>query len=139
MSIRKNIKLKNNFSEIKKLNDFLGEFIQQNLQNKSIYQAIQLSLEEIFNNILLYAYPDNQPHEISIQFIIDNSAIQIAIEDDGIPFNPLNMKKPEISTPLRERQVGGLGIHLIRSLMDQVAYQRSKNKNRLYIKKNLTG
>jgi len=136
MAIRKSIKLNNNFSEIKKLNNFLEEYIQQNISN---YQAIQLSLEEIFNNILLYAYPDSQVHEINFQFIIDNTAIRIYVEDDGIPFNPLNVNKPETTSPLQERKVGGLGIHLVRSLMDELSYQRSNNKNILFIKKNLNG
>ena len=136
MPEKKNIKLKNCFSEIKKLNDFLGEFLQHHSLNILNHQDIQLSLEEIFNNILLYAYPDRQAHEISFQFNLENKVLWICIEDDGIPFNLLEVKEPELTTPLQERQVGGLGIHLIRSLMDEISYQRKNNKNILTIKKN---
>jgi serine/threonine-protein kinase RsbW len=139
MPMRKEIKLKNDFSEIKKLNNFLSQSIRRYFQNISNYQAIQLSLEEIFNNILLYAYPDNQRHEIHFTFIMDKEVIQIFIEDNGIPFNPLDIDKPKMTSTLRERQVGGLGIHLVRSLMDQVSYQRNEDKNILYMKKNLNG
>jgi len=137
MPIKKNIKLKNNFSEIKKLNDFLRKFLQHHSLNILNHQDIQLSLEEIFNNILLYAYPDRQVHEISFQFNLENKILWICIEDDGIAFNLLKVKEPELATPLHERQVGGLGIHLIRSLMDEVSYQRKNNKNILTIKKNM--
>jgi anti-sigma regulatory factor (Ser/Thr protein kinase) len=137
MPVKKNIKLKNNFSEIKKLNDFLRKFLQHHSLNILNHQDIQLSLEEIFNNILLYAYPDRQVHEISFQFNLENKILWICIEDDGIAFNLLKVKKPELATPLHERQVGGLGIHLIRSLMDEVSYQRKNNKNILTIKKNM--
>ncbi|MGH8701072.1 MAG: ATP-binding protein, partial [Burkholderiales bacterium] len=59
------------------------------------------------------------------------------IEDDGVPFNPLAMPAPDVSTPLRERRVGGIGIHFVRSLMDGVAYDRAGERNRLVLTKRL--
>jgi anti-sigma regulatory factor (Ser/Thr protein kinase) len=62
----------------------------------------------------------------------------VAIEDDGIPFNPLEKETPDTDLPLEERKIGGLGIHLVRNLMDKVSYQRRVDKNRLTLVKNIS-
>ena len=59
------------------------------------------------------------------------------MEDDGIPFNPLSIKKPDISCPIENREPGGLGFYLVRQYMDDIAYFRSPNKNHLVMKKRI--
>ena len=63
--------------------------------------------------------------------------LTVTITDDGVPFNPLNAKPPDIDAPLEERQIGGLGIHLARSLIDDATYQRRIGKNAITLMKHL--
>ena len=137
MSAKKILTLKSRFEEIKKLNRFLKEFFKYHSLDTRNKLAIQLSLEEIFNNIVMYGYQGEKQHEIIFHFENKNNVVTISIEDDGISFNPLTRAGPEITTPLQDRQVGGLGIHLVRSQMDHLSYQRKNNKNILTIKKNV--
>ena len=97
---------------------------------------INLVLEEAVSNVIFYAFPDKQEHDISISLELKNDELTIVIEDGGIPFDPTSMKEPDISLPADERPIGGLGIFLISKIMDHVYYQRINEKNILTLKKN---
>ncbi len=92
-------------------------------------KEIELAAEEALVNIIHYAYPDLQGDIVvscmqhpSNQFVID-------IEDTGIAFNMLSLKDPDISASISDREIGGLGVFLIRKLMDDVHYHRDNEKN----------
>ncbi len=87
------------------------------------------------NNVILYAYRDEDDHEIStrVEFVADRLTVTIA--DDGVPFNPLSAKTPDIEASLEDRELGGLGIHVVRSLVDDVSYHRRIDKNVLTLVK----
>ena len=102
----------------------------QNLRNE-----INIAVEEIFMNIARYAY---EP-EIGTAAILISVGEEIAIrfEDTGKHFNPLEQAAPDLDKPLMERQIGGLGVFMVRKLMDDVAYSYVDNKNILIIKKKM--
>lgn len=99
---------------------------------------IQVALDEILTNILDYGYTDDEEHEIRIRFQVLGSVLEAVIEDDGMPFDPLASAAPDVSAPLHERHVGGLGLHFVKNLMDEVTYDRVGDRNRLVLKKRLT-
>ena len=76
-----------------------------------------------------YAYQDESEREIEVEIDISGKRLVITIADDGVPFNPFLQEKPDTSADIDERQIGGLGIHLVRSVMDEYDYQRHINKN----------
>jgi len=94
-----------------------------------------VALDEILTNITDYAYTDDAEYEIHIRFEVLDNVLEAIIEDGGAPFNPLAIPAPDVSTPLHERRVGGVGIHFVRSLMDEVAYERAGERNRLVLRK----
>jgi anti-sigma regulatory factor (Ser/Thr protein kinase) len=98
---------------------------------------MNLVIEEALSNIIFYAFTDKNKHEIKISISIDNKILTIKITDDGIPFNPLKQKQPDITLPAEERPVGGLGIFLMSQIMDQMLYKRKGNENILTLKKNI--
>jgi serine/threonine-protein kinase RsbW len=98
---------------------------------------VQVALDEILTNIIDYGYTDDGVHEICIRFRILENVLEAVIEDDGVPFDPLASATPEVSGPLHERRVGGLGIHFVKNLMDEVNYDRIGDHNRLVLRKNL--
>jgi len=96
---------------------------------------MQVALDEVLRNIMNYAYTDKAEHEIHIRLQVFDNVLDAVIEDDGAPFDPLAIPAPDISKPQRERRVGGVGIHFVRNLMDEVAYNRAGERNRLVLRK----
>jgi phosphoserine phosphatase RsbU/P len=95
---------------------------------------ICIAVEEIFLNIAGYAYkPDNGNVDISIS---TKEKTMIRFEDTGRPYNPLEQPSPDLEKPLNEREIGGLGVYMVRNIMDNVEYSYIKNKNILVITKN---
>lgn len=117
----------------------LQEFARQHSLPAAVVNAADLALEEHVTNILNYAHPDSTSatHTIHIRFAAGNGQLQVEIEDDGRPFNPLDLPPVDTSLPLEEKPVGGLGIHLIRTLMDEVTYERLAGKNILRLRKRI--
>lgn len=98
---------------------------------------INVVLDEVLSNILKYAYADGNRHHISVKLAASAAAIDINIVDDGVPFDPLTQPAPDLSLPLAERPIGGLGLHFVRNLVDEVRYERKNSRNHLFLKKNL--
>ena len=117
------------------------EIIDAILQTKEVAScskvlyAIHLVCEELVVNITSYAYPSEKDGYIKIIIEKENGCLTICFIDGGIPFNPLERKQPDISLPLEERQIGGLGIFLTTQMMDEVLYKYIDKENVLTIKK----
>ena len=101
---------------------------KQGFDDKKIYQ-VQLASEEVLVNIINYAYPDRNG-DIKIKCTTKGEkGIEIKIIDSGIPFDPLSLPKPDINIPIKERNIGGLGIYMMLNIMDKVHYKRDQNQN----------
>jgi sigma-B regulation protein RsbU (phosphoserine phosphatase) len=85
--------------------------------------------DELLTNIISYAYRDSKEHDIGIKVELSADRLKVSMVDDGIPFNPLGVERPDTKLPLEEREIGGLGIHLVRNMMDKVSYRRRIDKN----------
>ena len=102
--------------------------------DKKKLHHIRLACEEMIVNIISYAYPDNAGDiRISIDKTDEPPGISIYIMDSGIAFNPLDKEDPDISAPVTERQIGGLGIFLVKKVMDTVDYRREDNSNIVHL------
>ena len=131
--------LKNRFSELDALEEKLDQFCSQlGLTNKCLCE-INLALEELFTNIISYGYDDEAEHWVKFTLSYQNGTIRMEIEDDGIPFNPIQAKEPDIKCALEERKIGGLGIHLTKKIIDEMVHRRNGDKNVLILKKELPG
>ena len=129
--------LKNELSELKSLNQHLNNWGGAiGLADDSIAR-INICLDELFTNIVSYGFDDDQEHMIIFTLNGDSSFVVINIEDDAKPFNPLEKVDPDFPENVEEAKIGGLGILIIRKLMDNVTYERSQDKNKLTMKKNI--
>jgi anti-sigma regulatory factor (Ser/Thr protein kinase) len=127
-------------------NSYVAEAIQENLNDMIDFVSshaqlaglsrqecydVQLGCEEVFNNIIHYSYPDSSigSVEISCSTGCESVRLVIIVKDSGIAFNPLQLPLPDITAPVEERRVGGLGIFLLKKMFDTIEYERSENKN----------
>lgn len=127
--------LKSSLSELDTLCRKLEKFGQTiGLSKKCVFE-INLALDELFTNIISYGFPDDEEHLIKVTITPQNKMLCLCIEDDGIPFNPVEVMQPDLECSIEECKIGGLGIHLIKNLMDEVCYERCGDKNVLTLKK----
>ena len=132
------LKLKNNMAELDKLHGFIEKLgCNLSLSKKHVVETT-IALEEVVSNIITYAYGNRKDHYIKISVIPPvNGALVLRVEDSGRPFNPLNVAEPDLTYELETCDIGGLGIHLVRKLMDDVSYDYRERKNVLEMKKSI--
>ena len=108
------------------------------VDHKILYK-IEVALEELLVNVASYAYPEDKKGNIDIEYEVvdDPKSIIISIIDEGKEFDPLKRNDPDITLSAEERDIGGLGIYLVKNIMDSIEYHRKDNKNILIIKKSL--
>jgi len=128
---------KNDLSELGRLNEFLSRFWAENRLPEELALDTGVALEEVFANVVLYGYKDGATHEILVRVAVEDGEVVLMVEDDGIAFNPLEVPPADTSLAVEERSVGGLGIHLVRSLMSEVEYARENGRNRLEMRKQI--
>jgi serine/threonine-protein kinase RsbW len=103
----------------------------------SVVNALNVALDEALSNTIAYGYAARARGEIAVRLRREPHAVLVEIEDDGRAFDPLNVAPPNLGLPLAERPIGGLGVHLIRNLMDAVSYARVGDRNVLKLAKNI--
>lgn len=133
------IVLCNNLSEIEKLRREVEIFGQTCGLSSKTLSELNLILEEVVANIISYAYGDTRRHEIVVQADLGDDELVLDVEDDGRPFNPLQVSPPDLESPLELRKVGGLGLHLVRELTNSIEYDRKEEKNHLVVRKRIEG
>ena len=129
----KELTVEANIDSLHEVIGFVNKELGQNHCPPELQDKIELAVEEVFTNIANYAYPSaSGSASISIA-IADN--VFIRFEDTGIPYNPLEQPEPALDKPLMEREIGGLGVFLVKKIMDKVDYIRIDNKNVLTMTK----
>ena len=98
--------------------------------------GILTAVEEIFINIATYAYKPQENGNVTISVKIDKKAI-IKFVDFGKPFNPLETDAPDLDGPIKDRKIGGLGIHFVKNMMDNIEYEYTNGKNILTVTKEI--
>lgn len=121
--------------------EMLG-FVEQELENYGcsmrMQTAISVALEEVFINVAHYAYPDgNGKAKVSINIDPTTDEMTCILSDSGIAFNPLTQDDPDITLPVEQREIGGLGILIVKKTMDYVEYSRENGENILTMRKKL--
>lgn len=132
--------VKNDLEEIGRLAEQVeafGELIGMSM--KEIFE-VNMSMDEIITNIISYGYDDGGEHQILVEITRDRKTLSILIEDDAKAFNPLaDAPEADTESSLEDRKIGGLGIHLVKTVMNDVTYSWRNGRNRLVMKKELAG
>ncbi len=136
-SIRKVLLVENQLDELTKVQVFLEELGEEWEINIPLVFSLNLVLEEALTNVISYGFNDGNKHIIEISFEKTGDELFIAIIDDGHEYDPTLKTDPDLTLSVEERPIGGLGIFLIKKIMDKVEYQRINNKNNLILTKKL--
>lgn len=112
-------------------------FARLNLSERAT-AGLDVALDELLTNAVHYGFRDANPHEMLVTLDATSDRLLIEIKDDGAPFDPLSIPTPDLSAGIEERQIGGLGMHFVRTLLDSVHYDRRNGWNVLTLEKRLT-
>jgi anti-sigma regulatory factor (Ser/Thr protein kinase) len=129
--------LKNDVEEIGRMVQEVAAWCHRLALPEDSEFEIDLVLDELVSNVIRHGLKDSKEHFIDVNVSCDGHDLILQVEDDGVPFNPLDSPTPDINQPIEERGIGGLGIHLVRQIMDQLSYERRGGKNYIFVRKKL--
>ena len=137
MRERLSLHLKNDVEEIGRMVQEVATWCHRLALPEDIEFEIDLVLDELVSNVIRHGLKDSKEHFIDVNLSCDEQDLILEVEDDGVPFNPLDSPTPDINKPIEERRIGGLGIHLVRQIMDHLTYERCGGKNYMFMRKKL--
>lgn len=129
--------LHNDVQEVPLLARFIDTISEENAMDMEMSKNINLAVEEAVVNVMNYAYPKGTVGEVKIDASVTDGLLTLLISDSGTPFDPTVKKDPDINLPAEKRAIGGLGILLVRQIMDTVTYRYTDGKNILTLVKKL--
>ena len=135
--MKKRLVLPNDIETIPQLNEFIDLVAEEVGLDMSLTMSLNLAMEEAVVNVMDYAYPDGQKGNVDIEVTADQEWMTFVITDTGIAFDPTMKEDADTTLSAEERPIGGLGIFLVRQLMDVIDYKRQDNKNVLTLRKKL--
>jgi PAS domain S-box-containing protein len=121
--------LANEMAEIDRCLESLREFCVRFDLPADVQNAVATVLDDLLNNIISYAFEDEDEHLIEVSLATDKQRLIVTVSDNGVEFDPFLRSEPDLESDIGERQIGGLGIHLIRNLMDDFSHRRIDGKN----------
>ncbi|MEO5894468.1 MAG: ATP-binding protein [Vicinamibacterales bacterium] len=124
-----NVTLVNRLDEIGRLATLIEGYGATQLLSPEVVYAFNLSLDEVLTNVISYAFADAREHTINVRLSITNGQLQAEVADTGRPFNPLDVPPPNLDAPIEQRPIGGLGLHIVREMMDRLEYRRVDERN----------
>ncbi|MCX6934609.1 MAG: ATP-binding protein [Verrucomicrobia bacterium] len=127
--------VKNRIEDLLRVNAVFESFATQHNIGGRLRYHLLVSIEEILTNIIKYGFDEEGIHPIHITFRRVDEHIEMEFEDRGREFNPLEIEAPDLATPIEDRQLGGLGIHLVRKMVDEAKYRREGDRNILLLRK----
>ena len=121
--------LENDIRQVSRLAGFVDGVLADNQLDPGLSSKINLALEEAVTNVILYAYPPGTEGSMDLDAVREESGLRFTLTDSGKAFDPTAAPEADLSTSVENRPVGGLGIHLVRTIMDRVSYRRADGKN----------
>lgn len=131
------IEFKNQLEEVTRVASFIEELGEELHLSLPVLNAIQLAIEEAVVNVINYSYAPGQMAVSTLKVSSNGSELLFTLTDSGQPFDPLSKEDPDLTASVQDRPVGGLGILLVKKLMDEVTYKFENGKNILILKKTI--
>ena len=133
--MKRTLVLHNDVREVPELTAWVDSIAEAGSLLPGLVMSLNLALEEAVTNVMLYAYPDGQEGLVEIAAVLEPGKLTFVVTDSGIPFDPTAAPEADTTLGVEERPIGGLGIFLVRTIMDIVTYERRDGKNILTLQK----
>jgi serine/threonine-protein kinase RsbW len=137
MIMKKEIRIKNQVGELERVNQFVEEIGEELGLDMELQMNLNLVMEEMVSNVIFYAYPEGQTAEIELLAESDGKELTFVLSDKGQEFDPTAKADADPDINPMERDIGGMGIYIVKNIMNQVSYQRLEGKNLLTMKKEI--
>lgn len=128
-TLKRTLTLPNDINTIPRLSEFIDNICEDLGVDMSVTMSLNLAMEEAVVNVMNYAYPVGTSGEVSITVVANERRIQFVIADSGKPFDPTAKDEVDTTLSAEDRPIGGLGIHLVRQIMDSVNYEYANDRN----------
>ncbi len=135
--LERHLVLTNDIRQISLLTGFISDLAAVRNLDRTLTLNLNLALEEAVVNVLMYAYPEGAIGYVDIHAVLGEHTLEFTITDNGIPFDPTRAPDTDVSVDLENRPIGGLGIYLVRAIMDKIEYTWKNGKNILKLTKNI--
>lgn len=135
--MEKKLTIENQLEQLTLVASFVEELCEELGLDASLVFNLNLVLEEAMTNVIMYAFPEGGKHELELTAVTEGGTLSLVVKDSGIAFDPTAVPDADVTLTAEERPIGGLGIFLIRQIMDEVNYERVDECNILTMKKKL--
>ena len=135
--MKKELKLKNQVGELERVNRFIEEIADELGLSIELRMDLNLVIEEMVSNVIFYAYPKDVEGEIELEAEYDGNELCFVLSDSGKEFDPTQKEDANPDINPTEREIGGMGIYIVKNIMNEVSYQRLEGKNLLTMRKNI--
>lgn len=135
--MKKDLCLKNRISELARVHQFVSEIAEELHLDAELCMNLTLVLEEMVTNVISYAYPADTVADIELSAESDGRQLTFVLSDQGKAFDPTQTEAPDFDISPVDRRIGGMGIYIVRNIMNQVTYQRLEGRNLLTMTKDI--
>jgi len=124
--------------EIARVSAALAEFAEAHGLPAAVRRSLHVALDDLLTNTIVHGFAGRDDGNVTIEAELHPDRVCVTLTDDGRPFDPLGVDPPDTTLGTQERRIGGLGIHLVRRIMDEVSYHRRADRNVVVLAKRLT-
>jgi serine/threonine-protein kinase RsbW len=133
-----NLRIVNDLAELTRVAESVDEFCANQAIPAGCAFKLNIALEELLTNTISYGYAETGQHEIAIDIAREGETLIAEISDDARQYDPLQAPPPDLDSAIEDRRIGGLGVHLVKTMMDEVAYAYRDGRNHVTLRKKIT-
>ena len=134
---RLNLRIANDLAELSRVAESVDEFCANQAIPAACAFKLNIALEELLTNTISYGYADTGQHEIAVDIAREGETLVAEISDDARQYDPLQAPPPDLNSAIEDRRIGGLGVHLVKTMMDDVTYAYRDGRNHVTLRKNI--
>lgn len=139
MANRVSLVVENKLAELDRVLAELTAWCEANALPEETLYELKIIVDEVASNIIRHGFQDGTSHSFQLDLSLSGGDVSIDVVDEGVHFNPLIIPPPDLSRPIEERRPGGLGIYMVKNLVDDLEYRRENGKNFLTLRKKAKG
>lgn len=131
MTVALQLTIRNDLAELPRVEELARSLLDSAGITEDKAFTASVALEEALSNVIRHGYDDGGVHEIAVRIRVEDGSVVLEITDEGKAFDPRSAPRTDVHTPLAEREVGGLGLHLLHNMVGDIRYERSDGRNHL--------